>query len=66
MIQFDKLKLICSLDVVENINEQEFQAIVKDGCVTSYKYQQDTPFYLLIRKDFYTASALLNLRVRYY
>lgn len=51
MIQFDKLKLICSLDVVENINEQEFQTIVKDGCVTSYKYQQDQPFYLLIRKD---------------
>ena len=52
MIQFDKLKLICSLDVVENINEQEFQTIAKDGCVTSYKYQQDQPFYLLIRKDF--------------
>lgn len=52
MILFDKLKIICSLDIVENINEQEFQTIVKDGCVTSYKYQQDQPFYLLIRKDF--------------
>ena len=52
MILFDKLKLICSLDIVENINEQEFQTIAKDGCVTSYKYQQDQPFYLLIRKDF--------------
>ena len=52
MILFDRLKLICSLDVVENINEQEFQTIAKDGCVTSYKYQQDQPFYLLIRKDF--------------
>ena len=52
MIQFDRLKLICSLDVVENINEHEFQTIVKDGDITSYKYHQDTPFYLLIRKDF--------------
>ena len=52
MIQFDKLKLICPLDVVENINEQKFQTISKDGYVTSYKYQQDQPFYLLIRKDF--------------
>ena len=52
MITFDRLKLICSLDVVENINERDFQAIVMDGDITSYKYQQDTPFYLLIRKDF--------------
>ena len=52
MILFDKFKLICSLDIVENINEQEFQTIAKGGCVTSYKYQQDQPFYLLIRKDF--------------
>lgn len=52
MILFDKLKLICPLDVVENINEQKFQTISKDGYVTSYKYQQDQPFYLLIRKDF--------------
>ena len=52
MIQFDRLKLICSLDIVENINEREFQTIVRDGNITSYKYQQETPFYLLIRKDF--------------
>lgn len=52
MIQFDRMKLICSLDVVKNINEQEFQTIAKDGCVTSYKYQQDQPFYLLIRQDY--------------
>ena len=52
MIQFDRLKLICPLDVVENINERDFQTIVMDGDITSYKYQQDTPFYLLIRKDF--------------
>ena len=31
MILFDKLKLICSLDVVQNISEQEFHTIVKDG-----------------------------------
>ena len=52
MITFDKLKLICSLDVVENINERDFQTIVMDGDITSYKYQQDQPFNLLIRKDF--------------
>ena len=60
MILLDKLKLICSLDVVENINEQEFQTIVKDGCVTSYKYQQDQPFYLLIRKDFLHCECVIE------
>lgn len=52
MIKFDRLKLICSLYVVENINERVFQTIVRDGQLTSYKYQQDTPFFLQIRKDF--------------
>ena len=60
MIFFDKLKLICSLDVVQNINEQQFQTIVKDGCVTSYKYQQDQPFYLLIRKDFLHCECVIE------
>ena len=52
MIKFDRLKLVCSLDVVENVNERVFQTIVRDGQLTSYKYHQETPFYLLIRKDF--------------
>lgn len=52
MLQFDRMKLICPLDVVENISERDFQTIVRDGLLTSYKYHQDTPFYLLIRKDF--------------
>ncbi len=52
MILFDRLKLIASLDIIDHINEQEFQTIVKDGNITSYRYQQDQPFYLLIRKDF--------------
>lgn len=60
MILFDKLKLICSLDVVQNISEQEFQTIVKDGCVTSCKYQQDQPFYLLIRKDFLHCECVIE------
>ena len=46
------MKLICLLDVVENISERDFQTIVRDGQLTSYKYHQETPFYLLIRKDF--------------
>ena len=52
MVLFDRLKLVCSLGVVENVNECVFQTIVRDGELTSYKYQQDTPFFLLIRKDF--------------
>ena len=52
MLLFDKLKLVCSLDVVENVNERVFQTIVRNGLITSYKYQQSTPFFLLIRKDF--------------
>lgn len=52
MILFDKLKFIAPIDIIDHINEQEFQTIVKDGNITSYRYQQDQPFYLLIRKDF--------------
>ena len=52
MILFDKLKLIAPIDIIDHINEQKFQTIVKDGNITSYRYQQDQPFYLLIRKDF--------------
>lgn len=52
MLLFDKLKLVCSLDVVKNVNERVFQTIVRNGLITSYKYQQSTPFFLLIRKDF--------------
>ncbi len=60
MITFDRLKLICSLDVVENINERDFQTIVMDGDITSYKYQQDTPFYLLIRKDYLHGESVIE------
>lgn len=52
MILLDRMKLICPLDVVENVSERDFQSIVRDGQLTSYKYQQETPSCLLIRKDF--------------
>ena len=52
MILFDRLKLVAPLDTIDHINERVFQTIVRDGNITSYKYQQDNPFYLLIRKDF--------------
>ncbi len=60
MLQFDRMKLICPLDVVENVNERDFQTIVRDGQLTSYKYHQDTPFYLLIRKDFIHSECIIE------
>jgi hypothetical protein len=54
------MKLICPLDVVENISERDFQTIVRDGLLTSYKYHQDTPFYLLIRKDFIHSECVIE------
>lgn len=60
MLQFDRLKLVCSLDVVENVSERVFQTIVRDGLLTSYKYHQDTPFYLLIRKDFIHSECVIE------
>ena len=60
MILLDRLKLICPLDVVENINERVFQIIVKDGNITSYKYQQETPYFLLIRKDFLHGECVIE------
>ena len=60
MILFDRLKLICPLDVVKNVNERDFQTIVRDGQLTSYKYHQDTPFYLLIRKDFIHSECIIE------
>ena len=53
MLQFDKLKLVAQLDTIDRIDESVFQTIIKDGYITSYKYKQDTPFCLLIRKDFH-------------
>ena len=60
MILFDKLKLIAPLDIIDHINEQEFQTIVKDGQISSYKYRQDQPFYLLIRKDFIHCESVIE------
>jgi hypothetical protein len=60
MLQYDKLKLICPFDVVENVNERVFQTIVRDGQLTSYKYQQDRPFHLLIRKDFIHSECVIE------
>ena len=45
---------------MENVNEHVFQTIVRDGQLTSYKYQQDTPFFLQIRKDFINSECVIE------
>lgn len=60
MTCFDKLKLIAPLDIIDDISEKEFQTIIKDGNITSYKYQQDKPYYLLIRKDFTHSECVIE------
>lgn len=58
MITFDKLKIITSMEYVDCINSHCFVQIKKSDEVLYYKYQQKTPYSLLLMVD-YTHSELI-------
>ena len=52
MIRFDKIKIVSRIENVSNINENEFQSIVKDGIIHEFKYSNQSPFSLYIEIDY--------------
>ena len=58
MICFDKLKIITSINNINDINKDKFQSIYKEEILQSYKYKQNTPYSLLILVN-YTNNELV-------
>lgn len=52
MIQFDRLKLVSTLESLEILEENAFETKVKDGQICSLKYHQEAPFLLDIKIDY--------------
>lgn len=52
MLRFDKLKIICGTQYVQNINTDCFIAHIKNDKLLYYKYQQKAPYSLLIMVDY--------------
>ena len=48
MLRFDKLKIISTIDNIGEINENEFQSIIKDGIVKEQKLSIKSPYSLYI------------------
>lgn len=48
MITFDKIKIITSIDYINNINAEYFVSTIKSDEVLYYKYHQESPYLLLM------------------
>ena len=60
MIRFDKIKIVSRIENVSNINESEFQSIVKDGIIHELKYSIQSPFSLYIEIDYIENEIVLE------
>ncbi len=58
MLKFDKLKIISTIDNIKNINENEFQSIIRDGIIKEQKLSIKSPYSLYIEAD-YTEGELV-------
>lgn len=52
MLCFDKLKIVTSTQYVQNIDENNFISHTKEGKLLYYKYQQKSPYSILIMIDY--------------
>jgi len=52
MLCFDKLKIITSIDYINDFNNKYFQSVYKDNILQYYKYQQKQPYSLLIMVNY--------------
>ena len=43
VLKFDKLKIISTIDNIKNINENEFQSIIRDGIIKEQKLSIKSP-----------------------
>ena len=61
MLTFDKLKFVTSIDYITDVNLKKFNTIIKDGEITSYKYQQTSPYLLYVEKDIVDDELIIEL-----
>lgn len=52
MIQYDKIKIVTSIDYISNINTSEFLTNLMNDEVLYYKYHQEAPYSLIIIVDY--------------
>ena len=52
MLRFDKFKIVCNTKYVQNINTDCFIANMKNDELLYYKYQQKTPYSLLVMVNY--------------
>lgn len=60
MLKFDKVKIISSTNNISNINENEFENKIKDGCLIEQRYTMMSPYYLYIEIDYIEAELVLE------
>lgn len=60
MIKFDKLKIVTSIDYINIINNKSFTANIRDNHLLYYKYQQETPYNLMIMKNYQHNELILE------
>lgn len=60
MLKFDKLKIISTIDNIKNINENEFQSIIRDGIIKEQKLSLKTPYSLYIEADYEEGELVLE------
>ena len=60
MLQFDKLKLVAPLASTTNHDLSRFIVNSKQDTILSYKYQQKSPFSLIIEHDFTKGESVLE------
>ena len=53
MIRFDKMKIVTSIDFIADIDTRVFLTNIRNGEILYYKYQQNTPFTLIIVADYH-------------
>lgn len=52
MIRLDKIKIVCNINDIIDINDNCFKSIIKNGEIIEQKFEQQTPFLLYIEADY--------------
>lgn len=60
MITFDKLKIVTDIDDIAEINTSAFVMHTKDGEILYYKYNQTSPYELLIIADYHKRELVVE------
>lgn len=60
MITFDKLKIVTDIDDIAEINTSAFVMHTKDGEILYYKYNQTSPYELLIIADYHKRELVIE------